>query len=244
MFAVSKADSSSKSVLLRFQATERWVAPAQVPPEKCPTCGEAPQEHLYTLLHGIGRVTVAVKRLMPDSELPGGRSGRLWLWSRPGGATQSPSRPPPATPRASDVSGTAPPPGGFARRAPLPAEAAMLSLGQFLSLAFGGLHLSTPDGTPLLEKRVLYLGLRRTVVAFHTEKHTPQALLLPRLRLRYVGGLQAQWGRLQVLEIAKEAKHAFAMLQVRGGPGTQHDAVGCSPIDNTYQLHWFFRPRT
>lgn len=117
-----------------------------------------------------------------------------------------------------------------ARRIPLCSESAYMSMGQFLSLAFGGLHLGTMDSGPLWEGRVLYLGLGRTVVAFHTERHKPQVVLLPALGLSYVPEKQAAWIRSEVEEVEAQATKAFDALKVTGSaclevPGALQEAL-------------------
>eukprot|EP00192_Tetraselmis_astigmatica_P001813 CAMPEP_0117653904 /NCGR_PEP_ID=MMETSP0804-20121206/3450_1 /TAXON_ID=1074897 /ORGANISM="Tetraselmis astigmatica, Strain CCMP880" /LENGTH=2102 /DNA_ID=CAMNT_0005460131 /DNA_START=192 /DNA_END=6500 /DNA_ORIENTATION=+ len=191
-----------------------------LPSERCPCCGESPREHLFTLLHGVGRVTVAAKRLPAASALPDGNSQRLWLWSKPGGVAPKPQFAAGRCEKGSQGSGggntavaTAGHQDSDSRRVPLCMEAASMSLSQFLCLAFGGLHLTAQDGTPLWEHRVLYLGMGRTVVAFHTERLKPQVLQLPPLQLSYVGEEQNRWLSREVADLMDTAAMAFESLQ-------------------------------
>jgi len=64
----------------------------------CATCGELPEAHFYYYAHHNEQLTIQVKRLPKEKELPGEGEGKLWMWSRCGkckpfnGSTRSTKR--------------------------------------------------------------------------------------------------------------------------------------------------------
>ncbi|XP_006659026.1 putative 1-phosphatidylinositol-3-phosphate 5-kinase FAB1D [Oryza brachyantha] len=48
----------------------------------CSSCGEPPESHLYSYTHRNGNLTVLVKYMAPQLQLPGGSEGKIWMWTR------------------------------------------------------------------------------------------------------------------------------------------------------------------
>lgn len=51
---------------------------------QCATCNEPPEAHFYYYAHHNKQLTIQVKRLPKERELPGQAVGKLWMWSRCG----------------------------------------------------------------------------------------------------------------------------------------------------------------
>ena len=47
----------------------------------CATCNEPPEAHFYYYAHHNKQLTVQVKRIPGDGNLPGQAVGKLWMWS-------------------------------------------------------------------------------------------------------------------------------------------------------------------
>ncbi|XP_073135555.1 putative 1-phosphatidylinositol-3-phosphate 5-kinase FAB1D [Henckelia pumila] len=51
---------------------------------QCKTCGEFPEAHFYYYAHHNKQLTIQVRRLPAERNLPGETEGKLWMWSRCG----------------------------------------------------------------------------------------------------------------------------------------------------------------
>lgn len=84
----------------------------------CTSCGEPPEAHVYSYTHQNGNLSVYVKKISPDSHLPGESEGKIWMWTRCLRCKNG-----------SEIS---------TRRVPLSSSAHSLSFGKFLELSFSG----------------------------------------------------------------------------------------------------------
>ncbi|KAL6659599.1 hypothetical protein ACP70R_003639 [Stipagrostis hirtigluma subsp. patula] len=48
----------------------------------CSSCGEPPEDHMYSYTHRNGNLTVLVKHLVPQHRLPGESEGKIWMWTK------------------------------------------------------------------------------------------------------------------------------------------------------------------
>ncbi|XP_042444463.1 putative 1-phosphatidylinositol-3-phosphate 5-kinase FAB1D isoform X1 [Zingiber officinale] len=84
----------------------------------CTSCGEPPEAHVFCYTHQNGNLSVYVKKISPDSHLPGESEGKIWMWTRCLRCKNG-----------SEIS---------TRRVPLSSSAHSLSFGKFLELSFSG----------------------------------------------------------------------------------------------------------
>lgn len=84
----------------------------------CSSCGEPPEDHMYSYTHRKGNLSVIVKRLLPEHRLPGESKGKIWMWTR--------------CLRCEHESGIS----KSSRRVQISPEARNLSFGKFLELSF------------------------------------------------------------------------------------------------------------
>jgi len=181
------------------------------PDRKCahPGCGDGFTHHLRTFLQGGQRVTLSVAQLPAGSELPGGESGQLWMWTRP------------LPPGEEPVAGV--------HRVLLSPDAHCLSFGHFLQLSFGVQHLES-HGWHVHNEWVRYVGRGAAVACFHCEAVAPNLVALPPRTIGYSPLLQQEWLRQELQELAKEAQLAFQAVEY----ALQHNsnqAAGQQPGD-------------
>ncbi|KAF8018264.1 hypothetical protein BT93_H3225 [Corymbia citriodora subsp. variegata] len=162
---------------------------------QCNTCGGGlPEAHFYYYAHHNEQLTIQVKRLPNDKQLPGEGEGKLWMWSRCGkckpfsGSTRS------------------------TKRVLISTAARCLSFGKFLELSFS--HQSpfarlANCGHSLQRDFLYFFGLGPLVAMFRYSPVTTYTISMPPQKLEFNSSIRSEWFAKEVEKVYMKGRLLF-----------------------------------
>lgn len=164
----------------------------------CTTCGGLPEAHFYYYAHHNEQLTIQVKRLPKEKELPGEGEGKLWMWSR---------------------CGKCKPIKGFTRstkRVLISTAARCLSFGKFLELSFS--HHSpfarlANCGHSLQRDFLYFFGLGPIVAIFRYSPVTTYTISMPPQKLEFNSSVRSDWFAKEIEKVSKKRMLLFAEVE-------------------------------
>ncbi|KAI3431935.1 PIPK domain-containing protein [Psidium guajava] len=162
---------------------------------QCTACGGLPEAHFYYYAHHNEQLTIRVKGLPNDKQLPGEGQGKLWMWSRCGkckpfnGSTRS------------------------TKRVLMSTAARCLSFGKFLELSFSH-HSSFARlancGHSLQRDFVYFFGLGPVVAMFRYSPVTTYTISMPPRKLEFSTSIRSEWFAKEIKEVYTKGMLLFA----------------------------------
>lgn len=164
----------------------------------CTTCGGLPEAHFYYYAHHNEQLTIQVKRLPKEKELPGEGEGKLWMWSRCGkckpfnGSTRS------------------------TKRVLISTAARCLSFGKFLELSFSHHSLFArlaSCGHSLQRDFLYFFGLGPVVAMFRYSPVTTYTISMPPQKLEFNSSIRSDWFAKEIEKVSKKRMLLFAEVE-------------------------------
>ncbi|XP_056163414.1 putative 1-phosphatidylinositol-3-phosphate 5-kinase FAB1D isoform X3 [Syzygium oleosum] len=168
---------------------------------QCTACGGLPEAHFYYYAHHNEQLTIQVKRLPNDKQLPGEGEGKLWMWSRCGkckpfsgfnGSTRS------------------------TKRVLISTAARCLSFGKFLELSFS-YHSSfarlASCGHSLQRDFLYFFGLGPVVAMFRYSPVTTYTISMPPQKLECNSSIRSEWFAKEIEKVYTKGMLLFAEVE-------------------------------
>ncbi|XP_030526693.1 putative 1-phosphatidylinositol-3-phosphate 5-kinase FAB1D isoform X2 [Rhodamnia argentea] len=165
---------------------------------QCTACGRLPEAHFYYYAHHNEQLTIQVKQLPNDKQLPGEGEGKLWMWSRCGkckpfnGSTRS------------------------TKRVLISTAARCLSFGKFLELSFSH-HSSFARlancGHSLQRDFLYFFGLGPVVAMFRYSPVTTYTISMPPRKLEFNSSIRSEWFAKEIEKVYTNGMLLFAEVE-------------------------------
>nr|KAJ0213980.1 hypothetical protein LSAT_V11C400209230 [Lactuca sativa] len=164
----------------------------------CGTCNELPEAHLSYYAHQNKQLTIQVKRLPSDKQLPGENEGKLWMWSCCGQCK----------PSNGSLKST--------KRVLVSVAARGLSFGKFLELGFSNhssWEIPSSCGHSSYADYFHFFGSGSMVAMFRYSTVATYSVSLPHWKVEFTNSIERDFLKEEVADVYQEGQSVFAEVE-------------------------------